>query len=181
MRVLAAASEAVVYGTIYPDVIESAGADMGNAHMIKSHQNVGGLPDDMAMQLVEPLRELFKNKVRKTGLELGLPYDMVYRHPFPGPGLGVRILGEVKKEYAELRRQADAVFLEELHRDDYYHETCGVPACYKPWTSLSLHFASCLCRNRRPASGRCCRGVADTGQQLAVQPGGDRLPDRLTR
>ena len=96
-------------GTIYPDVIESAGAKTGKAHVIKSHHNVGGLPDDMTMELVEPLRELFKDEVRKIGLELGLPYDMVYRHPFPGPGLGVRILGEVKKEYAELLRQADAI------------------------------------------------------------------------
>ena len=88
-------------GTIYPDVIESAGAKTGKAHVIKSHHNVGGLPEDMQFELVEPLRELFKDEVRKIGLELGLPYDMVYRHPFPGPGLGVRILGEVKKEYAD--------------------------------------------------------------------------------
>jgi GMP synthase (glutamine-hydrolysing) len=92
-------------GTIYPDVIESAAAKTGKAHVIKSHHNVGGLPDDMAFELVEPLRELFKDEVRKIGLELGLPYDMVYRHPFPGPGLGVRILGEVKKEYAEILRE----------------------------------------------------------------------------
>ncbi|MGC3158943.1 GMP synthase (glutamine-hydrolyzing), partial [Pseudomonas aeruginosa] len=86
-------------GTIYPDVIESAGAKSGKAHVIKSHHNVGGLPEVMQFELVEPLRELFKDEVRKIGLELGLPFDMVYRHPFPGPGLGVRILGEVKKEY----------------------------------------------------------------------------------
>src|SRR5690606_30418443 len=91
-------------GTIYPDVIESAGAKTGKAHVIKSHHNVGGLPEDMQFELVEPLRELFKDEVRKIGLELGLPYSMVYRHPFPGPGLGVRILGEVKKEYADLLR-----------------------------------------------------------------------------
>ena len=87
-------------GTIYPDVIESAASKTGKAHVIKSHHNVGGLPDHMALDLVEPLRELFKDEVRKIGVELGLPYDMVYRHPFPGPGLGVRILGEVKREYA---------------------------------------------------------------------------------
>tara|TARA_R110000823_G_scaffold115436_2_gene238087 strand:+ start:24363 stop:25940 length:1578 start_codon:yes stop_codon:yes gene_type:complete len=125
-------------GTIYPDVIESAGADTGKAHTIKSHHNVGGLPDDMAMQLVEPLRELFKDEVRKIGLELGLPYDMVYRHPFPGPGLGVRILGEVKKEYAELLRRADAIFLEELHRDDYYHKTSQAFAVFLPVKSVGV-------------------------------------------
>ena len=103
-------------GTIYPDVIESAGSKTGKAHVIKSHHNVGGLPDDMALEFVEPLRELFKDEVRRIGLELGLPNDMVFRHPFPGPGLGVRILGEVKKEYADLLRQADAIFIEELHR-----------------------------------------------------------------
>ena len=95
-------------GTIYPDVIESAAAKTGKAHVIKSHHNVGGLPEDMKMDLVEPLRELFKDEVRKIGLELGLPYDMVYRHPFPGPGLGVRILGEVHKEYADILMAASA-------------------------------------------------------------------------
>ncbi|MCH2357012.1 MAG: glutamine-hydrolyzing GMP synthase, partial [Pseudomonadales bacterium] len=100
-------------GTIYPDVIESAGSKTGKAHLIKSHHNVAGLPDDMKMQLVEPLRELFKDEVRKIGLELGLPNDMVYRHPFPGPGLGVRVLGEVTKEYCDILRQADAIFMEE--------------------------------------------------------------------
>jgi len=93
-------------GTIYPDVIESAGSKTGKAHLIKSHHNVGGLPEDMKLKLVEPLRELFKDEVRKMGMELGLPYDMVYRHPFPGPGLGVRILGEVNKQYADLLRAA---------------------------------------------------------------------------
>lgn len=125
-------------GTIYPDVIESAGADTGKAHTIKSHHNVGGLPDDMNLQLVEPLRELFKDEVRKIGLELGLPYDMVYRHPFPGPGLGVRILGEVKKEYAEILRQADAIFLEELHRADYYHKTSQAFAVFLPVKSVGV-------------------------------------------
>ncbi|WP_289286621.1 glutamine-hydrolyzing GMP synthase, partial [Methylophaga sp. UBA3991] len=109
-------------GTIYPDVIESAAAKTGKAHVIKTHHNVGGLPEHMKLQLVEPLRELFKDEVRKLGVELGLPSDMVYRHPFPGPGLGVRILGEVKKEYAEILRRADAIFLEELHRADLYHK-----------------------------------------------------------
>ena len=104
-------------GTIYPDVIESAGGKHGakkGAHNIKSHHNVGGLPDDMHLKLLEPLRELFKDEVRKLGVALGLPHEMVYRHPFPGPGLGVRILGEVKKEYADLLRRADAIFIEEL-------------------------------------------------------------------
>jgi GMP synthase (glutamine-hydrolysing) len=101
-------------GTIYPDVIESAGSKSGKAHLIKSHHNVGGLPENMLLKLVEPLRELFKDEVRRLGLELGLPADMVFRHPFPGPGLGVRILGEVKKHYADLYNkvsQAFAVFL----------------------------------------------------------------------
>jgi len=97
-------------GTIYPDVIESAGAKTGKAHLIKSHHNVGGLPEHMNLALCEPLRELFKDEVRKLGVELGLPYDMVYRHPFPGPGLGVRILGEVKKEYADILRLADHIY-----------------------------------------------------------------------
>ena len=125
-------------GTIYPDVIESAGAKTGKAHVIKSHHNVGGLPDDMEMQLVEPLRELFKDEVRKIGLELGLPYDMVYRHPFPGPGLGVRILGEVKKEYADLLREADAIFIEELHREDWYHKTAQAFAVFLPVKSVGV-------------------------------------------
>jgi GMP synthase (glutamine-hydrolysing) len=102
-------------GTIYPDVIESAGAKTKKAHNIKSHHNVGGLPASMHLKLLEPLRELFKDEVRELGVALGLPPDMVYRHPFPGPGLGVRILGEVKREYAELLRRADAIFIEELH------------------------------------------------------------------
>jgi GMP synthase (glutamine-hydrolysing) len=125
-------------GTIYPDVIESAGADTGKAHTIKSHHNVGGLPEDMSFELVEPLRELFKDEVRKIGLELGLPYDMVYRHPFPGPGLGVRILGEVKKEYADLLRLADAIFIEELHREDYYQKTSQAFAVFLPVKSVGV-------------------------------------------
>lgn len=125
-------------GTIYPDVIESAAAKTGKAHVIKSHHNVGGLPDDMALELVEPLRELFKDEVRKIGLELGLPYDMVYRHPFPGPGLGVRILGEVKKEYADILREADAIFLEELHNADWYHKTSQAFAVFVPQKSVGV-------------------------------------------
>jgi GMP synthase (glutamine-hydrolysing) len=125
-------------GTIYPDVIESAGAKTGKAHTIKSHHNVGGLPADMNMALVEPLRELFKDEVRRIGLELGLPYDMVYRHPFPGPGLGVRILGEVRKEYADLLRLADAIFIEELHRDGYYHKTSQAFAVFLPVKSVGV-------------------------------------------
>ena len=125
-------------GTIYPDVIESAGSKTGKAHVIKSHHNVGGLPEDMKLGLVEPLRELFKDEVRKIGLELGLPYDMVYRHPFPGPGLGVRILGEVKKEYCDILRRADAIFIEELHRADYYHKTSQAFAVFLPVRSVGV-------------------------------------------
>lgn len=125
-------------GTIYPDVIESAASKTGKAHVIKSHHNVGGLPDDMRMELVEPLRELFKDEVRKIGLELGLPYDMVYRHPFPGPGLGVRILGEVKKEYADLLREADAIFIEELHNFDWYHKTSQAFVVFLPVKSVGV-------------------------------------------
>ncbi|MDP2506636.1 glutamine-hydrolyzing GMP synthase [Oceanobacter sp. 3_MG-2023] len=125
-------------GTIYPDVIESAASKTGKAHVIKSHHNVGGLPDDMKMALVEPLRELFKDEVRKIGLELGLPYDMVYRHPFPGPGLGVRILGEVKKEYADILREADAIFIEELHNFDWYHKTSQAFAVFIPQKSVGV-------------------------------------------
>jgi GMP synthase (glutamine-hydrolysing) len=125
-------------GTIYPDVIESAGAKSGKAHVIKSHHNVGGLPDDMKLKLVEPLRELFKDEVRKLGLELGLPYNMVYRHPFPGPGLGVRILGEVKKEYADLLRQADHIFIEELHKADWYHKVSQAFVVFQPVKSVGV-------------------------------------------
>ena len=125
-------------GTIYPDVIESAASKTGKAHVIKSHHNVGGLPDDMNFELVEPLRELFKDEVRKIGLELGLPYDMVYRHPFPGPGLGVRILGEVKKEYADILREADAIFIEELHKADWYHKTSQAFAIFLPVKSVGV-------------------------------------------
>jgi GMP synthase (glutamine-hydrolysing) len=125
-------------GTIYPDVIESAASKYGKAHVIKSHHNVGGLPEHMKLKLVEPLRELFKDEVRKIGLELGLPYDMVYRHPFPGPGLGVRILGEVKKEYADILRRADAIFIEELHKADWYHKTSQAFAVFLPVKSVGV-------------------------------------------
>lgn len=125
-------------GTIYPDVIESAGSKTGKAHVIKSHHNVGGLPADMKMQLVEPLRELFKDEVRKIGLELGLPYDMVYRHPFPGPGLGVRVLGEVKKEYCDILRRADAIFMEELHNADFYNKVSQAFAVFLPVKSVGV-------------------------------------------
>ena len=125
-------------GTIYPDVIESAGSKTGKAQLIKSHHNVAGLPDTMKLQLVEPLRELFKDEVRKIGLELGLPYDMVYRHPFPGPGLGVRVLGEVRKEYCDILRQADAIFMEELHRADCYHKVSQAFAVFLPVKSVGV-------------------------------------------
>ena len=125
-------------GTIYPDVIESAGSKTGKAHVIKSHHNVGGLPEDMKMGLVEPLRELFKDEVRKIGVELGLPYDMVYRHPFPGPGLGVRVLGEVTKEYCDILRQADAIFMEELHNFDAYNKVSQAFAVFLPVKSVGV-------------------------------------------
>ena len=125
-------------GTIYPDVIESAASKTGKAHVIKSHHNVGGLPDDMAMGLVEPLRELFKDEVRKIGLELGLPYNMLYRHPFPGPGLGVRVLGEVKKEYCDLLRRADAIFIEELHNADLYNKVSQAFTVLLPVRSVGV-------------------------------------------
>ncbi|MCG9745800.1 glutamine-hydrolyzing GMP synthase [Shewanella sp. Isolate8] len=125
-------------GTIYPDVIESAGSATGKAHVIKSHHNVGGLPDDMELGLVEPLRELFKDEVRKIGLELGLPYNMLYRHPFPGPGLGVRVLGEVKKEYCDLLRRADAIFIEELHKADLYNKVSQAFTVFLPVRSVGV-------------------------------------------
>ncbi|MFM2482858.1 glutamine-hydrolyzing GMP synthase [Celerinatantimonas sp. YJH-8] len=125
-------------GTIYPDVIESAGAKTGKAHVIKSHHNVGGLPEDMQMGLVEPLKELFKDEVRKIGLELGLPYEMLFRHPFPGPGLGVRVLGEVKKEYCDLLRRADAIFIEELHKADLYNKVSQAFTVFLPVRSVGV-------------------------------------------
>ena len=125
-------------GTIYPDVIESAGAKTGKAHVIKSHHNVGGLPENMKLKLLEPLRELFKDEVRKLGVELGLPHDMVYRHPFPGPGLGVRILGEVKKGYADLLRKADAVLIEELRTHGLYDKVSQAFAVFLPVRSVGV-------------------------------------------
>jgi len=125
-------------GTIYPDVIESAGARTGKAHLIKSHHNVGGLPEFMKLKLLEPLRELFKDEVRKLGVELGLPYDMVYRHPFPGPGLGVRILGEVKKEYADTLRLADHIFIEELRAHDLYDQVSQAFVVFLPVKSVGV-------------------------------------------
>ena len=125
-------------GTIYPDVIESAGSKTGKAKVIKSHHNVGGLPDDMALELLEPLRELFKDEVRKLGVALGLPREMVYRHPFPGPGLGVRILGEVKQEYAEILRLADNIFIEELRKAGLYDKTSQAFAVFLPIKSVGV-------------------------------------------
>jgi len=125
-------------GTIYPDVIESAASATGKAHLIKSHHNVGGLPDNMKLKLVEPLRELFKDEVRKIGVELGLPPEMVYRHPFPGPGLGVRILGEVKKEYADLLRLADDIFIKALYKHDLYDKTSQAFAVFLPIKSVGV-------------------------------------------
>jgi GMP synthase (glutamine-hydrolysing) len=119
-------------------VIESAGSKSGKAHLIKSHHNVGGLPENMKLKLVEPLRELFKDEVRKIGMELGLPSDMVFRHPFPGPGLGVRILGEVKKEFADLLRLADAIFIEELYKHDLYNKVSQAFAVFLPVKSVGV-------------------------------------------
>ncbi|NMF88095.1 glutamine-hydrolyzing GMP synthase [Aromatoleum petrolei] len=125
-------------GTIYPDVIESAGSKTGKAHTIKSHHNVGGLPETLKLKLLEPLRELFKDEVRELGIALGLPHDMVYRHPFPGPGLGVRILGEVKKEFADLLRRADAIFIDELRAADWYDKTSQAFAVFLPVKSVGV-------------------------------------------
>ncbi|MEO1768019.1 glutamine-hydrolyzing GMP synthase [Thiobacter aerophilum] len=125
-------------GTIYPDVIESASAKTKKAHTIKSHHNVGGLPDTLHLKLLEPLRELFKDEVRELGVALGLPHDMVYRHPFPGPGLGVRILGEVKREYADLLRRADAIFIEELRASGWYEKTSQAFAVFLPVKSVGV-------------------------------------------
>lgn len=125
-------------GTIYPDVIESAGAASGKAHVIKSHHNVGGLPEQMPLKLVEPLRDLFKDEVRRIGAELGLPEAMIWRHPFPGPGLGVRILGEVTAASADLLRQADAIFIEELYQADLYHEVSQAFAVFLPVKSVGV-------------------------------------------
>ncbi len=125
-------------GTIYPDVIESAGSKTGKAHVIKSHHNVGGLPDTMNMGLVEPLRELFKDEVRRIGMELGLPHEMVFRHPFPGPGLGVRVLGEVRPEYLVVLAQADHIFIEELRKEGLYDKVSQAFAVYLPVKSVGV-------------------------------------------
>lgn len=126
-------------GTIYPDVIESARVgNNGASEVIKSHHNVGGLPETMKLKLLEPIRALFKDEVRKIGLELGLPHEMVYRHPFPGPGLAVRILGEVKKEYAEILRKADAIFIDELRAADLYHQVSQAFAVFLPIKSVGV-------------------------------------------
>jgi GMP synthase (glutamine-hydrolysing) len=125
-------------GTIYPDVIESAGAKTKKAHTIKSHHNVGGLPDTLHLKLLEPLRELFKDEVRELGIALGLPHEMVYRHPFPGPGLGVRILGEVKRDFADLLRRADAIFIDELRAADWYDKTSQAFAVFLPVKSVGV-------------------------------------------
>lgn len=125
-------------GTIYPDIIESVAIKHGKAHTIKSHHNVGGLPEDMKFELVEPLKELFKDEVRRMGVELGLPHSMVYRHPFPGPGLGVRILGEIKKEYADTLRQADHIFIEELRAAGWYDKTSQAFAVFVPVKSVGV-------------------------------------------
>jgi len=125
-------------GTIYPDVIESAGSKTKKAHTIKSHHNVGGLPETLKLKLLEPLRELFKDEVRELGVALGLPHEMVYRHPFPGPGLGVRILGEVKREYADLLRRADAIFIDELRAADWYEKTSQAFAVFLPVKSVGV-------------------------------------------
>ncbi|MFO7287855.1 MAG: glutamine-hydrolyzing GMP synthase, partial [Gammaproteobacteria bacterium] len=130
--------EWLAQGTIYPDVIESAGAATGKAELIKSHHNVGGLPERMKLKLIEPLRDLFKDEVRKIGVELGLPPSMVYRHPFPGPGLGVRILGEVKKEYADLLRRADAIYIEELRAQGLYDSVSQAFAVFLPVRSVGV-------------------------------------------
>jgi len=125
-------------GTIYPDVIESAGAASGKAKVIKSHHNVGGLPDNMQFELVEPLKELFKDEVRAIGVKLGLPKKMLYRHPFPGPGLGVRILGQVKKEYADILRKADQIFMEELNNHGLYDKVDQAFAVFLPVKSVGV-------------------------------------------
>lgn len=125
-------------GTIYPDVIESAASKFGKAHVIKSHHNVGGLPERMALELVEPLRELFKDEVRRIGLELGLPAELIHRHPFPGPGLGVRILGEVNKEYADLLREADAIFIDELRAAGWYEKVSQAFTVFLPVKSVGV-------------------------------------------
>src|SRR5450631_1369599 len=132
------AAQWLAQGTIYPDVIESAAAKTKKAHTIKSHHNVGGLPETLHLKLLEPLRELFKDEVRELGQALGLPREMVFRHPFPGPGLGVRILGEVKREYAELLRHADAIFIHELRAAGWYDRVAQAFAVFLPIRSVGV-------------------------------------------
>lgn len=144
IRVFEAAAERhqeagwLAQGTIYPDVIESAGAATGKAKVIKSHHNVGGLPEDMNLKLIEPLRELFKDEVRKIGVKLGLPSELVMRHPFPGPGLGVRVLGEVRAEYLEPLKRADAIFIDELRRTGLYDQVSQAFAVFLPVKSVGV-------------------------------------------
>jgi len=125
-------------GTIYPDVIESAASSTGSAHLIKSHHNVGGLPEHMSLKLIEPLRELFKDEVRRIGVDLGLPAEMLYRHPFPGPGLGVRILGEVRRDYADILRQADDIFIKALRSHGLYDTVSQAFAVFLPVKSVGV-------------------------------------------
>jgi GMP synthase (glutamine-hydrolysing) len=125
-------------GTIYPDVIESAGAKTRKAHTIKSHHNVGGLPETLHLKLLEPLRELFKDEVRELGVALGLPRELVFRHPFPGPGLGVRIIGAITRERADLLRRADAIFIEELRRAGWYDQVAQAFAVFLPVRSVGV-------------------------------------------
>jgi GMP synthase (glutamine-hydrolysing) len=138
LKARGAAAKWLAQGTIYPDVIESAGAKTKKAHTIKSHHNVGGLPETLHLMLLEPLRELFKDEVRELGLALGLPREMIFRHPFPGPGLGVRILGEVKREYADILREADAIFIEELRQSGWYDQTAQAFAVFLPVKSVGV-------------------------------------------
>ena len=138
LRVGGTEAKWLAQGTIYPDVIESGGGKNKKAHTIKSHHNVGGLPETLNLKLLEPLRELFKDEVRELGIALGLPHEMVYRHPFPGPGLGVRILGEVKKDYADLLRRADAIFIDELRAADWYDKTSQAFAVFLPVKSVGV-------------------------------------------
>src|SRR5258708_9061351 len=130
--------KALAQGTIYPDVIESAGAKTKKAHPIKSHDNVGGLPESLHLKLLEPLRELFKDEVRELGLGLGLPREMVFRHPFPGPGLGVRILGTIEKNYVDLLQRADAIFIDELRASGWYDNTAQAFAVFFPVRSVGV-------------------------------------------
>ena len=147
-RASSATCEFLAQGTIYPDVIESAGGKTGKAHVIKSHHNVGGLPEHMKLKLVEPLRELFKDEVRRIGVELGLPREMVHRHPFPGPGLGVRILGEVTPAAADMLRLADHIFIEELRRAGWYDKTSQAFAVFLPVKSASASWATAAATTR---------------------------------